>query len=287
MARQTCDTARPAGEPPYHAVMTEPASLATHEWQAARTDATGPQPVALLVHGITGWYRTWWRVGPALAEHGWRVVAIDQRGHGRSPRIDGTVDVCDLAADLGAAIDRLGAPIDLLVAHSLGAAVALELVHARPGIARRLVLEDPPSVTRADDLEFQARLERDVLAARDDPASEIRRELAENPLWLEEDARQNVEGRAMVDLEGTLASLRANTRTRVLELTPDLALPTLFMLADEERSVVGEARSELLASLPSVARALTFDSGHTIHRDRPDEYVAAVLAWVAATPIER
>lgn len=272
------------GNEPYHWPVSTPEHLAMHEWPAARTDASGP-PVAVLVHGITGWYRTWWRVGPALAERGWRVVAVDQRGHGRSPRIAGTVDVGDLAADLEATIERIGSPVDLLVAHSLGAAVATELAHRRPDQMRRLVLEDPPSVTRADDLEFQARLERDVLAARSDPEGETARELAENPRWLEEDARQDVEGRAMLDLEGTLASLRANTRTRVLELAPQLTVPTLLILADEERSVVGGARGRLLANLPETVTPVELDSGHTVHRDRFEDYVAVILDWVARSPL--
>ncbi len=71
--------------------------LETHEWRPTEPD---PQaPVAVLVHGVTGWHRTWWRVGPALAERGWRVVAVDQRGHGRSPRISGAVTIDDAAED--------------------------------------------------------------------------------------------------------------------------------------------------------------------------------------------
>ena len=41
--------------------------LATHEWPPRQTDAGAAAPVAVLVHGITGWWRTWWRVGPVLA----------------------------------------------------------------------------------------------------------------------------------------------------------------------------------------------------------------------------
>ena len=64
-------------------------ALATHEWLPTETDAGAAAPVAILVHGITGWWRTWWRVGPALADHGWRVIAVDLRGHGESPPIHG------------------------------------------------------------------------------------------------------------------------------------------------------------------------------------------------------
>ena len=259
--------------------MTDPIVLQAHEWLPAGRAPDGA-PIAVLVHGIGGWYRTWWRVGPALAARGWRVVAVDQLGHGRSPRIDGTVGVEDLAAAVGAVIDGMTAPVDLLLGHSLGAAVAIELVHRRRGIARRLALEDPPSVTRADDTEFQRHFESEVLAARADAEAEVRRVLSDNPRWLEEDARQDVEGRAMVDLEGIMASLRANTGVRVLELAAQLTVPTLFLLADEERSVVGAARQQLLDSLPAGVRALGFDSGHVVHRDRFDEYLAALLAWL-------
>jgi pimeloyl-ACP methyl ester carboxylesterase len=260
--------------------------LATHEWRSAQAsagaaDASAAAPVAVLVHGITGWWRTWWRVGPALADRGWRVIALDLRGHGTSPPIEGLATAESLADDVAATIEAFAvAPVNALVGHSLGAAVAMELAHRRPDIARRLVLEDPPGQTRADDVEFQAHLERENLAARLNPEEEVRREIAENPAWLPEDARQNVEGRAMCDVEGILASLRANTGVRPADLAPSLRVPALYLIADGERSALGEARAQLIGSLPAEARAVEFDSGHTIHRDRFDEYVAEVLRWL-------
>ena len=260
------------------------AVLATHEWLPSGTDAGAAAPVAVLVHGITGWWRTWWRVGPALAGRGWRVIAVDQRGHGASPPIDGVVTAESMAADLVATLERLGVvPVDLLVAHSLGAAVSMELAHRRPDIARRLVIEDPPHQTRAVDLDYQANLERETLAARADPEAEIRRELAENPLWLEEDARQDVEGRAVCDLDGILASLRNDTGHRVLDLVPAIGLPTLYLLADEARSVLGPRRDELIASAPATATVVELDAGHTLHRDRFEEYVASILEWLGSS----
>ena len=150
--------------------MPAPVMLATHEWPSAGTDPGASAPVAVLVHGIAGWWRTWWRVGPALADHGWRVIAIDQRGHGESPPIDGIATAASLAADLAATLDGLGlAPVDLLVGHSLGAAVCMELVARRPEVARRLVAEDPSGRDRMTDFDYQAAFERDVRAARSNP----------------------------------------------------------------------------------------------------------------------
>lgn len=260
--------------------MPPPVELATHEWPPSLGGAAAA-PVAVLLHGITGWWRTWWRVGPALADRGWRVIAVDQRGHGGSPAIDGLATAETLASDIGATLDDLGvAPLDLVVAHSLGAAVCMELVHRRPEIMRRLAVEDPPGNSRVDDVEFQVRLAAEIRAARSSPESEVRRELAENPVWLEEDARQNVEGGAACDLEGILASLRAGTGLRVVELAPKIRIPMLYLLADEARSALGGQRSALIASLSSNASLVEFDSGHTVHRDRFEEYISALETWL-------
>lgn len=254
-------------------------ALATHEWPAGGSEAGAP--VAVLVHGVTGWHRTWWRVGPALAERGWRVVAVDQRGHGHSPRIDGHASIGDFAADLAAVIDRLGAPVDALVGHSLGAAVCAELAFLRPEVARRLVLEDPPAVSRADDSPWLEKLEREIVAAAATPDAEARRERAENPSWLPEDVAQNVEGRALADGPGIVASFRRATGARVPDLVARLTVPALYLLAAEDRSVyVGQARRRLVADLPATSRLEVIDAGHTIHRDRFDDWMAAVLGWL-------
>jgi pimeloyl-ACP methyl ester carboxylesterase len=262
--------------------MSAPVMLATHEWPPVGTDAGAAAPVAVLVHGITGWWRTWWRVGPALADLGWRVIAIDQRGHGESPAIDRVATAKSLAADLALTIEGVGAgPLDVLVAHSLGGAVSMELIADRPELARRLVIEDPPGQDRRADPEYQATLEREVRAARAASESEVRREMAGNPTWLEEDARQNVEGRVLCDVDGVLASLRGGTGLRVVELAPNIQVPTLYILADEQRSAIGAQRSALVASLPAGSSLVELESGHTVHRDRFDAYMATLVAWLA------
>lgn len=256
--------------------MTDAVALAIHEWPAIGTNGT-PARTAVLVHGVTGWWRTWWRVGPALAERGWRVLAVDQRGHGGSPAGDpATID--EFAADLEAAIERHArGPVDAIIGHSLGAAVTQRLAWRRPDVARRLILEDPPGLLRHDDTEFLDHLEREVRAARDRPEDEVRRELAENAGWLHEDARQDVEGKARCDIELVVASLRLPRGFDVAELAAEVVIPTRYILATEERSVMpAEPRRRLRANLPEGSDVVVLDGGHTLHRDQFDAYMEAV-----------
>ena len=211
---------------------------------------------------------------------------VDLRGHGESPPIDGAATREDLAADLGATLEALDvAPADVLIGHSLGAAVVLELADRRPQLARRVVLEDPPGSDRVRDHGFQVRLERETAAARQRPEAEIARALAENPTWLEEDARQNVEGQERCDIVGIAASIRRGMGSHVPDRVPTLTVPALYLLATEERSAInGEQRARLLDGVPPGSRAVELDSGHTIHRERFDEYMATLLGWLGPAP---
>ncbi|WP_062435699.1 alpha/beta fold hydrolase [Herbidospora daliensis] len=83
--------------------------LNVREW------GTGPK-TAVLIHGILSDSGCWWRVGPDLAARGYRVVAVDLPGHGRSaPMPDATVERMAEAVRLA-----VPAEVDLAVAHSMG-----------------------------------------------------------------------------------------------------------------------------------------------------------------------
>jgi pimeloyl-ACP methyl ester carboxylesterase len=258
--------------------------LATRHWEPP-ADVAAPPRVALLVHGMAGSSRTWSRVASALAEAGWRVVGVDLRGHGDSPPIEATVTREQMGADVAETIEALGLqPVDAVVGHSLGAAVTIELAHARPELVRRIVLEDPPGTDRRDDLEFQERLVAEVESARRDPDEAARQLLEANPAWSAHEALRDVESRATCDVEGLVRSLRAGMGNRVVELAAILTVPALYLLADEPRSAMwGDARAALRDAVPSGSQLLELDAGHVVHADRFEELMDLVLDWLGAT----
>ena len=96
----------------------------------------------LFLHGFSNDAHVWDWVAPVLAPH-YRVVALDQRGHGDSGRDpEGRYDHETMARDANAAIESLGASRVVLVGHSLGGRVAMRFAGLFPEKLAGLVIVD-------------------------------------------------------------------------------------------------------------------------------------------------
>ncbi len=95
----------------------------------------------LLLHGLASNARIWDLTAPRLAG-GFRVVALDQRGHGLSDKPDGSYAFDEVTGDLAALIAALGLVRPLVVGHSWGGNVALQFAANCPDDVCGLVLVD-------------------------------------------------------------------------------------------------------------------------------------------------
>ena len=108
-------------------------------------------PTLLFVHGFPEFWFTWRRQLEALSNE-YRCVAIDMRGFNLSTQ---PLDVPSYKAallinDLRAVIDALGAPVEAVIAHDWGGAVAWGLAAQFPETMRRfVVINSPHTVTFA------------------------------------------------------------------------------------------------------------------------------------------
>ncbi len=107
----------------------------------------GTQRGLILVHGLASNAKLFWPLAEELNELGYRVAALDQRGHGRSDRPDsgyGFDEVCsdlfDLAEYLSSTIEGWSNPV--LVGQSWGASVVLEEARRSSGSYSGVVLID-------------------------------------------------------------------------------------------------------------------------------------------------
>jgi pimeloyl-ACP methyl ester carboxylesterase len=246
------------------------------------------EPV-LLVHGTRSWGTRSFSAQEPLGELGYRLLAIDRRGFGRSPdapREDFEQDARDLLELLGD-----GAHV---VAHSYGALGALLAAGTRPEAIRSLVLIEPGTLSLA---RGRPEVERFLVEAEGFFA---------NPTWATPEEVLVATGQAVGDpieapvltveeRRGVLTSMRgrhvweAELPVKKLGSPPFPSLVITGGRAGSERALI--VRDALLAAADATAELLGAerlridDAGHSPHSERPEPVNAALLrVWAQSRP---
>lgn len=162
----------------------------------------------VLLHGVTASAAIWWRVGPALAATGRRVLAPDMPGHGRTGHWTGRPAFAPMAADMAAWIGAAGVdqPHLQVIGHSYGAVVAAHLPAARLRPST-LILLDPPVLPH----ELMARQVTDTTERTYDDLDEaIAAVTSAEPTWTPGDVRAKAEALTQLDETAARAILLDN-----------------------------------------------------------------------------
>jgi pimeloyl-ACP methyl ester carboxylesterase len=268
--------------------------LAHREWPG------GEPPIALL-HGLASNLKIWQQVAARLAPR-FRVVALDQRGHGRSDKPDDGYDFDTVVADARGALGQLGVDRPVLVGHSWGGNVALHYAATVDPPPRALVLVDGGFIELSSRMSWPEAEERLRPPNTDVPVEQFRERVRERlgPLWSDawEDATL---GNFSVDAAGILRRnlsidrhmgiLRHLYEHRPSELFARVTCPIVAVVALPPAGAGGqpgreEAIRELLDGAARVAALRVVWMEETLHDvplHRPDR-LAALIAEVAAGP---
>lgn len=108
----------------------------------------GKGPVVTFSHGWPLSADAWDGQMLFLAQHGFRVVAHDRRGHGRSSQVSAGNDMDGYADDLAAVIEALGLEEATLVGHSTGGGEVARYIgrHGTKRVAKAVLVAAVPPV---------------------------------------------------------------------------------------------------------------------------------------------
>jgi pimeloyl-ACP methyl ester carboxylesterase len=265
--------------------MYEPRRMAGGRWHKLSRDGVqllcleyggSGSPTVLLLHGLAGYAAEWAETARWLTDHH-RVLAPEQRGHGRSERAPMDVSRSAFVGDAEAWLEELDLAPVVVVGQSLGGHTAFLLAAKRPDLVRGVVVAeatpeadpDAPSVvrgwleswpvpfpSRARAVEFfrgdtdWARVWADGLEERSDG------------LW------------PAFDIDVMVAALDEGSRTSYWEAWDAIRCPTLVVRA--AGGAGRDAYQRMVASHSHAHLAEIADAGHDLHLDQPRRWQSAL-----------
>lgn len=265
-----------------------------HHWHIQEA---GTGPTLLLLHGAAGATQSWRGLFPRLAAHA-HVVAIDLPGQGftrlGARRRSGLVPT---AEDIAALCGAQGWAPDLIIGHSAGGALALELTHHLtpfgivtvnaalgrfegvagwlfPMMAKLLALNPfaPGMIARMSGAD--ARI-RELLTTT---GSQITGETV---------ALYGRLARDKGHVDGTLAMMAQWNIDGLLARLGAIDAPVLLLVGDQDGTVPPRISHRAAARMPN-ARVLAYAGrGHLLHEEAPDLVAEEVLAFLESLTMPR
>ena len=276
----------------------------------AYMDVPAAQPngrSVLLLHGRNFPSSYWAPVIKVLNGAGYRVVAPDQIGFGKSSKQSGDLHFDNLARNTIALLDHLGIAKADIVAHSLGGMLAVRIARAYPDRINHLVLTSPigledyrlyvPPVPSEKILEAEDKLTAEGYRTQLETNYSIK--LPPDQITPFIDARFNIKGASEYPrwLRAFVSSAQMIYREPVVHEIPLISGPTLFIMGADDHNAPGKPNAPealrpkmgqnadlaraLAAKMPNASAEVIANAGHLVFLDAPAKFNELMLAFLA------
>ncbi|MEH6466038.1 MAG: alpha/beta fold hydrolase [Porticoccus sp.] len=242
------------------------------------------QPV-ILMHGMFGSLSNLGLLGRALSDS-YSVISVDMRNHGESPH-NLVMDYPSMSDDIIELMDNFNFDQAILIGHSMGGKVAMQVAMNHPERVNKLVIADIAPVDYKPDrhggvLEGltslaatrpTSRKEADQLLATyvDEPS--VRAFLLKN-LIRAEDGR--------FDLRLYMEGITANYYDK-LTLAPTgepFSGPALFIKGENSAYIQDKHRRKVLQLFPDTKLKVIANTGHWLHAEKPETFNKTVSTFL-------
>ena len=257
------------------------------EWPSATPNVQ----VLVLLHGYTGNARSWDEFAAAMSTR-FRVLALDQRGHGEIQWAPATAyGTTEMVQDTQAFVQAMGLKDFLLLGLSMGGIVAIGYSGLAPPELERLVIVDiAPEIAASGLQRIQQNVARsDVFDSREAAFERARKD---NPIPPQAHQRKRVYESLMRTDDGSWTyrydpALRdtSNPRERTSaadgwKLVENINVPTLLLRGELSNILDRDVAEKMVDTLQDGKLVEIEGSGHPVPLDKPDEFLQAVDAWL-------
>lgn len=250
-------------------------------------------PLLLLLHGVRDHARSWdWTVQALLAD-GWRIVALDLRGHGDSDwSPDGAYALTVFADDLNLVLDQFDRP-PVVIGASLGGLASLLVAAKAPEKFRGLVMVDITAKIEVDGaqevLDFMGSAHQGF-ASLDEAADAVSAYLPHRPR--PKDTRGLAKNLRLRDGRyywhwdpafmrmGENAGDRLTNAAALEDAARALTIPVLLVRGGKSRIVSDDGAREFQEMVPHADYAHITDAHHMVAGDANDAFNGAIFGFI-------
>jgi len=231
---------------------------------------SGRPLIALHAHLMEA--ATFTRLAADLAP-GWRVIALDQRGHGHSSHA-ASYTRADYLGDIAALYAHLKLQSAILLGNSLGGVNAFQFAALHPAQVSALIIEDVGAVV-SDDISFILPW-AGLYPTREDLANKIGPRFAP---FFADSFRHTVDGWRLAFEPQQMLTSQAHLNGDHWRDWLATSCPALLLRGRESRVTKADHLDEMAARRPNTT-FVTLDGGHVLHIDNPAAFNAALRAFL-------
>ena len=242
-------------------------------------------PVVLLLHGLGATGDSWQLQFPALIDAGYRVLAPDMRGFGKSTYPGGVNNSLVMAKDMVALMDNLVIRSAHIIGISMGGTVALQMILNQPSRVDTLVLTNTFAKLRPRKLSlwffYAVRLALIHIFGITKQADFVASRLFPEPdkAYLGKVFKDQV---IQSNLAGYRSTMRSYAKFDLSEQIESIRVPTLIITGERDTIVPPEMQIDLANQIPNAKHTFIPNAGHAVCVEKPDEYNRVILDFLQA-----
>jgi len=238
----------------------------------------------VFLHGVGGGHHAWDAQLPFFAAQGYGAHAWDQPGYGESAIVE-PYDLEQVAAALLRLIDKLDDGPVVLVGHSMGGFVAQEAYARSPGHVKALALCFTSAAFGGGGTAFA----KQFVEARVKPLDEGKTmvEIAARLMPAMRGAVSDPAGLALAErIMGRVPPATYRKAVQMLttfdlrEKLAHIAVPTLLIAGSDDKVAPAAVMQRMKEKIPNAEFILLEGCGHLGPMDQPNEFNAALLAFL-------
>jgi len=237
----------------------------------------------ILLHGLGATCESWVMQIPALVDAGYRVIAPDARGFGKSTFPRGHLSISDFVMDLNTLLQNLDIQAADMVGISMGGVVAQQFVIDHPKKVHKLVLVNTFAELKPDNLSqyFYFLLRRILVHTLgvDKQADAVANRIFPHPN--QEELRHHLRNQiSQADPRAYRAAMRALAKFNSLPKLREIQSPTLIVTSEKDSTVSPHRQQVLEEKIRNASRVVIPKANHAVSVEFPEQFNRILLDFL-------